>query len=90
MSSPRRETTPHRIDTSDPKQRWRYECPECESENWRAHNGTFGCRRCGTTTTALVDTTTDKLVERDEFEFVGEEVNHKGVESYPPGLNEFK
>ena len=90
VSSHSRESTRHRIDTSDPKQRWRYECPECDSENWRAHNGTFGCRRCGATTTALVDTKTGELVDRDQFEFVGEEANHKGVRAYPPGLNETK
>lgn len=73
-----------RIDTRDSEGRWRLKCPECRSTNWRAHNGTFGCRRCHATVTELYDAEERRLVSRDEIEFVGPEASHKGVEAYPP------
>lgn len=81
---------PITIDTSDPRQRWRFRCPECNSSNWRVHNGTFGCRNCRSTTTGLVDKKTDERVGRDDLEFVGPETNHKSVESYPPGKGPYR
>lgn len=74
-----------RIDTRHPEQRWRLKCPECESTNWRAHNGTFGCRRCHATVSELYDEVEDRLVTREEIEFVGPESTHKAVKAYPPG-----
>lgn len=66
------------IDTRDDLQRWRYKCPECRSEHWRVHNGTFGCRHCGATVDELIDGKTGQRIHRREFEFVGPEVGEKG------------
>lgn len=45
----------HRIDTTLDQDRWRYKCIECGSTDWRVHDGTIGCRRCGVTLRALLD-----------------------------------
>lgn len=78
------------IDTTDPRQKWRFKCPECESTNWRVHNGTFGCRHCRATLDGLVDDATGELVPRDGFEFVGPQANHKSVEALPPGKGRYR
>lgn len=67
----------HRIDTTDRTQRWRYQCPECDSRDWRANNGAFGCRRCGATLEGLVDAKTGEFVPRECIEFVGPESSWK-------------
>jgi protein-arginine kinase activator protein McsA len=90
MSSGDNRSARRRIDTSVAQHRWRFKCPECKSTNWRAHNGTFGCRSCDTTLTELLDAKTGEVLSRDEIEFVGPHANHKGVEAYPPGLGGYR
>jgi len=67
------------VDTWDDLQRWRYKCPHCESTNWRVHDGTFGCRRCGATVAALIDGASGERVPREEFDFVGPEAGEKAA-----------
>lgn len=67
----------HRIDTTDPTDRWRYRCPECGSTDWRADDGKFGCRNCGRTLAALEDRRTGERVARERIEFVGPESSWK-------------
>jgi ribosomal protein L37AE/L43A len=67
-----------RIHEQADRERWRYKCPECRSEDWRVHDGTFGCRRCGETLDELIDAKTGETVHRREFEFIGPNADHKG------------
>lgn len=78
------------IDTTNPAEKWRWKCPECGSTNWRAHNGTIGCRKCDATVTGLVNDSTEEYVERAELEFVGPQANHKAIEALPPGKGEYR
>jgi len=66
-----------RIDTTESNQRWRYECPECASKNWRANNGNFECRACGCFPSGLIDSRTKEFYSRSEIEFVGPESSWK-------------
>jgi ribosomal protein L37AE/L43A len=68
-----------RIDTTDHRSRWRFKCPECDSENWRCNDGNFECRRCGSTSEELRDGKTGEVVPREAFEFVGPESAHKAA-----------
>jgi hypothetical protein len=65
------------IDTTDPTDRWRYRCPECNSTDWRADDGRFGCRACGASTPALEDRATGERIPREDIEFVGPESSWK-------------
>jgi hypothetical protein len=67
----------HRIDTTNPRERWRYECPECRKKDWRANNGNFECRACGAFPDGLVDATSEEFVPRERIEFVGPESSWK-------------
>jgi ribosomal protein L37AE/L43A len=67
----------HRIDTTDHSQRWRYECPECESNDWRANNGNFDCRACGAKPAGLIDTKEAEFIPRQEIVFIGPESSWK-------------
>jgi len=67
----------HRIDTTVDRERWRYKCIECGSTDWRVHDGTIGCRRCGVTLRALLDAKTGKRVRREELELLGPDADHK-------------
>jgi|GEM_PF-2555319 len=78
------------IDTTIPAAKWRFRCPECNSVDWRVHNGTIGCRGCDTTVGGLIDTKDDEYVSRSDLEFVGPEANHKSVESHPPGKGRYR
>lgn len=67
----------HRIETTDKSAHWRYCCPECDSTNWRANNGAFGCRSCGNRLSGLKDKKTGKFIPREQIEFVGPESSWK-------------
>lgn len=73
----------HRINTAVPAERWRYKCPECNSEHWRCNDGSFTCRHCDTKTFGLIDDKTGEFVPRDEIQFVGPHANWKA--KYPSG-----
>jgi ribosomal protein L37AE/L43A len=66
-----------RIDTTNPKERWKYCCVECGSTNWRANDGLFECQTCDSTATALEDAKTGQEIAREEIEFVGPETSWK-------------
>lgn len=74
----------HRIDTSDPSQRWRYACPGTERHtDWRVADGVFECRSCRETYNCLIDRKTGDRVQRDEIEFVGPKADHQGAFGEP-------
>lgn len=81
---------PNTIDTTNPRERWRFKCPECGSTNWRVHNGTFGCRGCHATVDGLIEEAKDVFRPRDWFEFRGPYADEKGEESKPKGVDPYR
>lgn len=74
----------HRIDTTDPTQRWRFACPDSERHrDWRVVDGLFECRSCGQTYGDLVDTKTGDRVAREAIELVGPDADQKGAFGRP-------
>lgn len=80
----------NKVDTTDPRQKWRFKCPECSSTNWRVHNGTFGCRSCRATVNGLVDDATGEFRSREWFDFVGTYADDKGENGKPPGVGRYR
>jgi ribosomal protein L37AE/L43A len=70
-----------RIDANDQTQRWRYQCPECGSKNWRAINGFFECRCCDARIDEIEDGATGDRYARDEVEFTGAHASWKAPHS---------
>ena len=66
-----------RIDLTKARDYWGYGCPDCESSDWRANNGSFGCRACGAKSGGLVDLSTGEYIPRSEIEFVGTHASWK-------------
>jgi len=71
-----------RIDATKKTERWRFECPSCESENWRATNGHFECRNCQSSIEGLRDKQTGEVLHRDDIEFVGPHASWKAPSAF--------
>lgn len=66
-----------RIDLTKARDYWQYGFLACGSTNWRANNGSFGCKDCGANREGLRDKRTGAFVSRDEIEFVGTHASWK-------------
>ncbi|MFP4117221.1 MAG: TFIIB-type zinc finger domain-containing protein [Salinivenus sp.] len=67
-----------RIDVTQKRDVWQLGCPECGSRDWRADNGSFECRACGTVgLEGLEHVGTGEFYAREDIEFVGKETSWK-------------
>lgn len=57
-----------RIDTADPRSKWRYSCPEGHT-NWRPCENVVECRTCGEYYEILIDDKSEAEIKVDEVDF---------------------
>lgn len=74
----------HRIDTSEPREKWPWVCPTpFRHRDWRVVDGLFECRSCDETFRELKNLETGDRVRRKDVEIVGPDADHKGAFGKP-------